>query len=171
MAEPRLLISNRGEIALRILRTAKKLGICTVAIYTLADATTPHVSRADEAYLIGDGMDPRGYLNIDLIVDIAKRSKATMVAPGYGFLSENAVSFVYDTSMELTSGIRQRNRSGRHHIPRPYSTSDDVNGSEARSSSCSNQGQRPRRSRERRSFAVFGRGSGRGNQDWLPRVD
>lgn len=88
----KLLIANRGEIALRILRTARKLGIPTVAIYTLVDADTPVVHQADEAHIIGDGSNPRGYLDIDEIVAIAKRSGATMVAPGYGFLSENAVS-------------------------------------------------------------------------------
>jgi acetyl/propionyl-CoA carboxylase alpha subunit len=90
--QPKLLIANRGEIALRIIRSAVKLGIPTVALFTLADAASPHVSQADEAHCIGDGTDPRGYLDIDAIVAIAKKSNATMVAPGYGFLSENAVS-------------------------------------------------------------------------------
>lgn len=88
---PKVLVANRGEIALRIMRTAKKLGIPTIAIYTLADAETPHVRQADEAHQIGDGTDPRGYLDIEAIVEIAKSSGATLVAPGYGFLSENAV--------------------------------------------------------------------------------
>jgi urea carboxylase len=69
-----------------------------VAIFTLADAASPHVSQADEAYCIGDGTDPRGYLDIDAIVAIAKKSHATMVAPGYGFLSENAVSLLLRSS-------------------------------------------------------------------------
>lgn len=84
----KILIANRGEIALRILRTAKKLGIPTVGIYTLADAATPIVTQADEAYPIGDGSDPRAYLDMDAIVEIGVKSGATMVAPGYGFLSE-----------------------------------------------------------------------------------
>jgi acetyl/propionyl-CoA carboxylase alpha subunit len=90
-APPKVLVANRGEIALRIMRTAKKLGIPSIAIYTLADAETPHVRMADEAHQIGDGTDPRGYLDIEAIVEIAKKSGATLVAPGYGFLSENAV--------------------------------------------------------------------------------
>lgn len=98
-SSPKILIANRGEIALRIIRTARKLQIPTVAIYTAVDADTPHVTQADEAYSIGDGLDPRAYLDIEAIVDIAVRSKATMIAPGYGFLSENAVchcsSFAY----------------------------------------------------------------------------
>lgn len=89
---PKLLIANRGEIAVRILRTARKLGIPVVGIYTLVDAETPHVTLADEAYMIGDGLDARGYLDGDAILAIAKQSGATMIAPGYGFLSENAVS-------------------------------------------------------------------------------
>lgn len=88
----KILIANRGEIALRIQRSADKLGIPTVAIYTLADAATPHVTAAGEAYCIGDGTDTRGYLDMDAIIDIAKKSGTTMIAPGYGFLSENAVS-------------------------------------------------------------------------------
>ena len=91
MTQPKILIANRGEIAVRIQRTARKLGI-PVAIYTLIDSETPHVSQADEAYLIGDGLDPKAYLDIDAIVEIAKKSGATMVAPGYGFVSENSVS-------------------------------------------------------------------------------
>jgi len=91
MGNDKILIANRGEIAVRIQRTARKLNIPTVAIYTLIDSATPHVVQADEAYMIGDGTDPKGYLDIEAIVDIAKKCKATMIAPGYGFLSENAV--------------------------------------------------------------------------------
>ncbi|KAL1408594.1 hypothetical protein Q8F55_005407 [Vanrija albida] len=119
---PKVLIANRGEIALRILRTARKLGIPTVAIYTLVDADTPVVSQADEAYIIGDGQNPRGYLDIDEIVAIAKKSGATMVAPGYGFLSENAsfakaieaagVTFLGPTPFQMTSmGLKHEARA------------------------------------------------------------
>ncbi|KAK0443623.1 urea carboxylase [Armillaria borealis] len=90
----KLLVANRGEIAVRILNSAKKLSIPTVAIYTHADASAPHVALADEAYVVGHGPDgegsnPRGYLEMDEIVAIAKKSGATLLAPGYGFLSEN----------------------------------------------------------------------------------
>lgn len=88
----KLLVANRGEIALRFIRAAKQLGIPSVAIYTLVDATSSHVTQADEALCIGDGTDPRAYLDIDAIVGIAKECGATMIAPGYGFLSENPVS-------------------------------------------------------------------------------
>ncbi len=95
----KLLVANRGEIAVRILNSAKKLSIPTVAIYTHADASAPHVALADEAYVVGHGPDgegsnPRGYLEMDEIMTIAKKSGATLLAPGYGFLSENPVSAV-----------------------------------------------------------------------------
>ncbi|KZT03045.1 urea carboxylase [Laetiporus sulphureus 93-53] len=91
----KLLIANRGEIAVRILRTAKRLNIPTVAIYTRADATSPHVSLADEAVALHpDDTDPlsnsRGYLDPEAIVAICKKCSVTLVHPGYGFLSENA---------------------------------------------------------------------------------
>ncbi|GMK58548.1 hypothetical protein CspeluHIS016_0505800 [Cutaneotrichosporon spelunceum] len=87
--QQKILIANRGEIALRIQRSADKLGVPTVAIYTLADAATPHVTAAGESYMIGDGTDHRGYLDMEAIINIAKKSGTTMIAPGYGFLSEN----------------------------------------------------------------------------------
>ncbi|KZO93557.1 urea carboxylase [Calocera viscosa TUFC12733] len=96
MAEKRhkLLIANRGEIAYRILRTAKRLSIPTLAIYTSVDAVAPHVLQADESAPVGntgdgEGADPHGYLDGDAIIEVAKRHSATLVAPGYGFLSEN----------------------------------------------------------------------------------
>ncbi|EJU02057.1 urea amidolyase [Dacryopinax primogenitus] len=90
----KLLIANRGEIAYRILRTAKRLGIPTVGIYTSVDAVAPHVLEADESSPVGntadgEGADPHGYLDGDAIIEIAKRHGATLIAPGYGFLSEN----------------------------------------------------------------------------------
>ena len=95
LSEHKLLIANRGEIAVRILRTAKKLGIPTVAIYSRSDSTSPHVTQADEAVpLLPDDPDPlsnsRGYLDAETIVDICRSRNVTLVHPGYGFLSENA---------------------------------------------------------------------------------
>ena len=91
----KLLVANRGEIAVRILRTAKQLGLRTVSIYTQSDATAPHVILADEAVALrDDDPDPlnnsRGYLDADLIADICEKHSVTLVHPGYGFLSENA---------------------------------------------------------------------------------
>ncbi|MDD9841616.1 MAG: ATP-grasp domain-containing protein, partial [Alphaproteobacteria bacterium] len=85
-----LLVANRGEIALRIMRTAKSLGIGTIAIYAKADADAPHRHFADEAIFIGDDAEEKTYLNADKIIAVAKQAKADALHPGYGFLSENA---------------------------------------------------------------------------------
>ncbi len=86
----RLLIANRGEIACRIIRTARKLGIHTIAVYSEADATAQHVQQADSAYAIGPAEALASYLNQEVILQVAKRARADAIHPGYGFLSENA---------------------------------------------------------------------------------
>lgn len=86
----KILIANRGEIALRIIRSAKEMGIKTVAIYSEADRYAPFVKAADESYLIGPPPSNQSYLLADKIIDIALQSKADAIHPGYGFLSENA---------------------------------------------------------------------------------
>jgi propionyl-CoA carboxylase alpha chain/3-methylcrotonyl-CoA carboxylase alpha subunit len=85
-----LLIANRGEIARRIIRTARRLGVRTVAVYSEADANAPHVAEADEAVLIGPAPARESYLVADRILAAAKQTGAEAIHPGYGFLSENA---------------------------------------------------------------------------------
>ena len=86
----KILIANRGEIACRIIKTANKLNIKTVAVYSEADKNSLYVREADEAYYIGASEPRESYLNIDKIIAIAKKSKSNAIHPGYGFLSENA---------------------------------------------------------------------------------
>ncbi|MDF3074599.1 MAG: acetyl-CoA carboxylase [Alphaproteobacteria bacterium] len=85
----KILIANRGEIACRVIRTAKAMGYRTVAVHSPADTGAPHVAMADQAVQIGGNLVGESYLKIDLILDAAKRTGADAIHPGYGFLSEN----------------------------------------------------------------------------------
>src|ERR1700677_3301792 len=91
VAGKKLLVANRSEIAIRILRAATELGLRTVAIYAQEDRLSVHRFKADEAYVVGEGKGPVGaYLDIPSIIALAKEKGVDFIHPGYGFLSENA---------------------------------------------------------------------------------
>src|SRR5450755_2206450 len=129
----KILIANRGEIAVRVIRACHEMGIAAVAVYSDVDRASLHVRKADEAYPIGAPVASESYLNIQKILDVAKRSGAEAIHPGYGFLSENAkfaracadagVKFIGPTphSMNLmgskTSARQQMEKAGVPLVP------------------------------------------------------
>ena len=127
----KILIANRGEIAVRVIRACREMGIPTVAVFSDVDRTALHVMKAHEAYHIGPAAARESYLNIDRILEVAKRSGADAIHPGYGFLSENAqfakacadagVKFIgpSPSAMEaMGSKTRAREAADRAGVPR-----------------------------------------------------
>ena len=130
----RVLVANRGEIAIRVFRACSELGIRTVAIYSEEDKTAPFRKKADESYQIGKGKDPvSAYLGIDEIIALAKSKGVDAIHPGYGFLSENShfaeicrscgYEFIGPTSeaMELL-GSKNAARAARRAFQEPKCT-------------------------------------------------
>ena len=98
----KILVANRGEIAIRIMRACRELGIKTVAVYSDADKNSLHVQYADQAIHIGDSSPKESYLNVDVLIRTALDSNTDAIHPGYGFLSENASFAAKVASAKLT---------------------------------------------------------------------
>ena len=98
----KILIANRGEIAVRIIRACREMGISTVAVYSQADKDALHVSIADESYCIGGPQVGDSYLNMAAILTVAVISGAQAIHPGYGLLSENSFHFVKSVILSLS---------------------------------------------------------------------
>ncbi|CDG22696.1 Acetyl-/propionyl-coenzyme A carboxylase alpha chain [Includes: Biotin carboxylase; Biotin carboxyl carrier protein] [Xenorhabdus poinarii G6] len=135
----KVLIANRGEIAVRIIRACRDYGIPTVAVYADVDINAQHVQLADEAYALGGNNPAETYLNIPRLLDVAKQSEATMVHPGYGFLSERAefaravidAGFIWigpnpDTIDELGDKVKARKIAQKVGAPLVVGTSEPV---------------------------------------------
>ena len=99
----KILIANRGEIACRIAKTARKMGVRTVGVYSEADKYSKHTQMMDEAFLIGPPQPSESYLKVDHILDIAHKTGSQAIHPGYGFLSENSnfVQTLQDNNIEF----------------------------------------------------------------------
>ena len=126
----KVLIANRGAIACRVIRTLKRMGIRSVAVYTHADAGSLHVSQADEAVLIGEGPANSSYVSGDTILQVAQQAGVGAIHPGYGFLSENAgfaqhceesgISFIGPTPEQIVSfGLKHtaRELANQNKVP------------------------------------------------------
>jgi propionyl-CoA carboxylase alpha chain len=122
----KILIANRGEIACRVIKTARRMGIQTVVVYSDADRDALHVEIADEAVFIGPAPSRESYLVMDKIIAACKQTGAQAVHPGYGFLSENAEFARRSVCVDRSDGRQDRVeeacgcRQGQHHSRRQF---------------------------------------------------
>lgn len=136
----KILVANRGEIALRVMRTAKEMGIATVAVFSEADRSMPFVRFADEAVCIGPALSAQSYLRADKIIAAAKQTGADAIHPGYGFLSENAafskacadagIIFIGPSSHSIDmmgSKIAAKQAAKKFNVPMVPGTEDPIN--------------------------------------------